>query len=552
MTSQLPIGTSPPSTPCRPSPHTPSAQLPPSSPSIPLAQMQPPSPNIPNAMQPPSPHTANSLQTPRPYPPPLRPSFSANTSLSFAQPYYPPSHLTQPDPIQHYPSPVRREGGFQQRPPLMHHGSMPNVPHHYPDPRPRPSLPPPPPPTDNHIPDSSLAVAMMAGKRQKKTTFPPATPENISKFREEAKLSNDPRLHLDLAKYLLEAISQVQLNDNDPKRAKQIKDAMSMEAQKITKRLATQSSLGKTGYPEAQFFLGTAYTGGLMSLPVDHERAFGLYMQGSKQGHPGCTYRTAVCYEVGAGTKRDKAHAIQLYRKAATLGEPSAMYKLGMILLIGHLGQPKNPKEGVAWLKKAATFADEDHPHALHELGLAYEKEGIPSVITDLNYARDLFTQAAQYGYPPSQFKLGLAYEHGHLYCPVDPRRSIAWYSKAAEQGNSEAALGLSGWYLTGAPGILQPSDQEAYLWARKAADNGYPKAEYAVGYYTETGIGVRPHLEDAKKWYMRAAAQEYKRAMQRLTEIQKAGGSSRPQRQRHTRDPNGVPSAKDSDCSLM
>ncbi|KAI8639556.1 hypothetical protein BD408DRAFT_392013 [Parasitella parasitica] len=408
-------------------------------------------------------------------------------------------------------------------------------------------------PTDNsYLADSSLSVANSAGKRPKKSQYPPATKENLEMFRNEAS-KGDPRASLNLAKFLLEATNQLCTNEQDPKRTKKARDNMVAEAHKIVKKLATHSGMGKQGYPEAQFFLANAYGTGSMGLQTDAEKAFSLYIQGSKQNHPGCTFRAAVCYEVGAGTKRDKNHAMQFYRKAANLGDNVAMYKLGMILLKGFLNQPKNPREGISWLKRASQEADEDHPHALHELGLAYEKEGIPSVIPDLNYARELFTQAAQYGYAPSQFKLGLAYENGFLNCPVDPRRSIAWYSKAAEQGDVEAEFALSGWYLTGAEGVLPQSDNEAYLWARKAADRGIAKAEYAVGYYTETGTGVRQNLDEAKRWYMRAAAQNYRRAMQRLTEL-KYSGAGPQQRRQHTRDGINTSStnSKDSECTIM
>ncbi len=106
-----------------------------------------------------------------------------------------------------------------------------------------------------------------------------------------------------------------------------------------------------------------------------------------------------------------------------------------MVLLNGMLGQPRNVREAIVWLKRAAAQADEDNPHALHELGLLHEKP-TPVVPHDEAYARELFTQAAQLGYSPSQFKLGSAYEYGHLTCPVDPRRSIAWYTKAAGKGD--------------------------------------------------------------------------------------------------------------------
>lgn len=37
-------------------------------------------------------------------------------------------------------------------------------------------------------------------------------------------------------------------------------------------------------------------------------------------------------------------------------------------------------------------------------------------------------------------------------------------------------------------------------------------------------GIGVAQDIEEAKRWYMRAAAQGNKRAMQRIQEIKKLG----------------------------
>jgi TPR repeat protein len=124
------------------------------------------------------------------------------------------------------------------------------------------------------------------------------------------------------------------------------------------------------------------------------------------------------------------------------------MYKLGMILLNGLLGQPKNPREAVTWLKKAAAQADEENPHALHELAALYEKpqeflqngQPVPSpVVRDEAQARELYTQAAQLGHSPSQYKLGSCYEYGSLTCPVEPRRSIAWYTVSVSSSSGES-----------------------------------------------------------------------------------------------------------------
>jgi TPR repeat protein len=151
-------------------------------------------------------------------------------------------------------------------------------------------------------------------------------------------------------------------------------------------------------------------------------------------------------------------------------------------------------------------------------------------------------------GHASSQYKLGACFEHGLLNNPVDPEQSIMWYRKAALQEDPEGELSLSGWYLTGAEGLLTQSDTEAYIWARKAADKGLSKAEYAVGYYTENGIGVQPSMEEAKLWYTRSAGQGNKRAAQRLKELKYATLSRNSLSHKQLRDSK----EKNGDCKIM
>ncbi|KAG5635424.1 hypothetical protein H0H81_011314 [Sphagnurus paluster] len=371
---------------------------------------------------------------------------------------------------------------------------------------------------------------------------PPYTKEYIDQYRQRIKADPDPEAHFLYAKYLIDAARQIRSTAKDQRSAKKYSEVLIGESLKVIRRLATQGE----AYDEAQFFLANCHGTGALGLQVDHERAYHLYLQAAKQNHAAASYRVAVCNEIGAGTRREPPRAAAFYRKAASLGDTPAMYKLGMILLGGLLGEQKNPREAINWLKRAAEQADVDNPHALHELALLHEVPNSTLVPYDPAYARNLFTQAAQLGYTPSQFKLGQCFEYGSLTCPVDPRRSIAWYTKAAEKGDSEAELALSGWYLTGSEGVLKQSDSEAYLWARRAANKGLSKAEYAVGYYAEVGIGIKQDIEFAKRWYMRAAAQGNKRAMNRLTEMKRMGNKranvARPTRQQ----------AKDECISLL
>lgn len=317
---------------------------------------------------------------------------------------------------------------------------------------------------------------------------------------------NDQASAMLLVKRLVEASEVLVPTIPDQRARNKAREKYIMDAHKILKKLVA------TQHTEAMFYLADCYGRGALGLETDPKEAFTLYQSAAKAGHAGAAYRTAVCCELGSddggGTRKDPLKAIQWYKRAAMLGDTPAMYKMGMIQLKGLLGQPKNPREAVGWLKRAAERADIENPHALHELGLLYEAPQTPdgSLVRDEAYSFKLFQQAADLGYKFSQFRLGCAYEYGLFNCPIDPRTSIAWYSKAAQQEEHQSELALSGWYLTGSEGVLQQSDTEAYLWARKAAMAGLAKAEYAMGYFTEVGIGSPANLEDAKRWYWRAA----------------------------------------------
>jgi len=371
---------------------------------------------------------------------------------------------------------------------------------------------------------------------------PPVTPELLERLRNTIKSDpNDQQSALVLAKKLVQAMELLVPNLPDPRTRAKARDRYSMDAHKILKKLAGAQN------PDAMFFMADCLGKGVFGPEPDNKEAFTLYQSAAKLGNAAAAYRTAVCCEIGneegGGTRKDPLKAIQWYKRAATLGDPPAMYKVGMILLKGLLGQPKNPREAVGWLKRAAERADTENPHALHELGLLYENARPDDVILrDEAYAFTLFKQAADLGYKFSQFRMGCAYEYGLMGCPIDPRLSIMWYSKAATQEEHQSELALSGWYLTGSEGVLQQSDTEAYLWARKAAMAGLAKAEYAMGYFTEVGIGVPASMEDAKRWYWRAAGRfllpsAAGRRKRRLT-----GGSTKlPESSRTARGPEAL-----------
>ena len=401
----------------------------------------------------------------------------------------------------------------------------------------------------------------------------PVTTQELEQLRMVIKNNpNDQGSALRLAKRLIEAADVLVPGLPDPKSRARARERYVMDANKILKKLSNAQN------PDAMFVLADSLGRGLFGNEPDSKEAFTLYQSAAKLGHAPAAYRTAVCCEIGnddgGGTRKDPLKAIQWYKRAATLGDPPAMYKVGMIMLKGLLGQPRNPREAVSWLKRAAERADAENPHALHELGLLYESaSGNDVIIRDQAYALELFNQAADLGYKFSQYRLGAAHEYGLMGCPIEPRLSIMWYSRAATQEEHQSELALSGWYLTGSEGVLGQSDTEAYLWARKAAIAGLAKAEYAMGYFTEVGIGVPTNMEDAKRWYWRAAgkrqtplsdnptkresniadnipAQDFPKARERLEELKRAGRSVPRQRERISR--GRIERQQEGDCTVM
>ena len=211
--------------------------------------------------------------------------------------------------------------------------------------------------------------ATSARNLQKKALPAPVTVDELERLKQVVKVNpKDHKTQLILAKKLAEAAAVLADEGGraDPKTRNKNREKYVFDAHKIIKRLVS------SGNSDAMFYLADCHGRGLLGLEIDDKEAFTLYQSAAKAGHAQSAYRVAVCCEMGqeggGGTRRDPLKAMQWYKRAAMLGDTPAMYKMGMILLKGHLGQPRNSREAIVWLKRAADRADEENPHALHEL----------------------------------------------------------------------------------------------------------------------------------------------------------------------------------------
>ena len=231
--------------------------------------------------------------------------------------------------------------------------------------------------------------------------------------------------------------------------------------------------LSDKGYPFAQYYLADGYASGLFNKgKEDCGQAFPLFVAASKHGHAESGYRAALCYEFGWGCRKDPAKAVQFYRQSASKNHPGAMTRLGRACLSGDLGLNRY-REGLKWLKRATESADLQYNAAPYHLGLLYETGYGDDVFQDEVYAAQLFTQAADLGHAEACYRLGDAYEHGKLSCPRDPALSVHFYTGAAQRGHPAAMMALCAWYMIGAEPVLEKDENEAYEWARQAAECG-------------------------------------------------------------------------------
>jgi TPR repeat protein len=216
------------------------------------------------------------------------------------------------------------------------------------------------------------------------------------------------------------------------------------------------------------------------------------------------------------------------------------MYRLGLANMNGELGLPINAKEAVKWFGRSVEAATPEYPEAVYKLANLY-MTGVPNIIfVDHAYSVSLLNQAAEMGYPPAALKLGESYEYGKLNCQPDPALSIHYYTLAAEKGDRDACFALTAWYLVGSPDILPQSDEQAYIWAMRAAELGLAKAEYAIGYFSEKGIGCEKDKDVGMAWYQKAASHGDKRALDRL------------QMKETTSPESSIKQKKKDDCKIM
>jgi TPR repeat protein/nucleoid-associated protein YgaU len=185
-------------------------------------------------------------------------------------------------------------------------------------------------------------------------------------------------------------------------------------------------------------------------------------------------------------------------------------------VLCGILGVPPAQAQDTAPagdLTQIRAQADKGDLESLNALGNAYTN-GLLGLKQDYAEALAWYRRAAEKGFAPAQFNLGLAYELGRGV-RADERQAFKYYLMAAEQGFAAAQFNVGNMYSAGR-GVGQDFF-ESNLWFKQAAEKGIVEAQFNLGLAYEAGRGVKKDEVAAARWYKQAADRGFPRAQYNL-----------------------------------
>jgi len=235
-----------------------------------------------------------------------------------------------------------------------------------------------------------------------------------------------------------------------------------------------------------------------ISAPQDFARAYQWNSAAAQAGSAEAQGRLAYQYAMGLGVEPDYALAEHWFLAAAGQGHPSGQFGLGMLYASENLGGADYAK-AAHWFARAVT--ENDDIGSKYYLGLLL-KDGL-GVPADQERAVELLSEAAEGNHTEAMFRLGELYSER----AGDKNFALAetWLRRAGARGHVRALVSLARILVLG---TAIPDYSTAAVALREAADLGDALAQFYLGQFYNSGLGVPPDPEEAGIWFSKAADQ--------------------------------------------
>jgi hypothetical protein len=177
-----------------------------------------------------------------------------------------------------------------------------------------------------------------------------------------------------------------------------------------------------------------------------------------------------------------------------------------------HAPLAETDAENLAQLRR---HVENEVPEAINHLGQAY-RHGFYGILKNLKKAAKIFKRGAELGNVESMYSLAYVSHNDGCGVKVNKKKATQLYRMAADRGHVRAQYNLSCMLYDEGPS----NDQESFRYCKLAADSGFPEAEHALGICYEDGEGVDLDLDEARRWYARAAAKGHEKAASALAKL--------------------------------
>jgi TPR repeat protein len=176
---------------------------------------------------------------------------------------------------------------------------------------------------------------------------------------------------------------------------------------------------------------------------------------------------------------------------------------------------PKSNAEVLAMLRR---HVENDVPEAIDNLALAYA-QGFFGLAKNRKKAVKIWKRAVELGDQQAMLSLAWCYRAGDGV-KRDMKKTKELLRQAADLGSAMAQVKLGR--------LLEDEGDEdlAFIYFKKAAEQGFMNAEAMVGHYFQHGVGTERDVDEARRWYERAAARGNEIAKTALMEMDEEDGS--------------------------
>ena len=182
---------------------------------------------------------------------------------------------------------------------------------------------------------------------------------------------------------------------------------------------------------------------------------------------------------------------------------------------------PTSEEESV---KQVRVWVDKGKAWAQTNLANKYKFGG--GVPQSYEEAIEYYNMAIKQGDPNAMFQLAAMHENGQGVAKSF-EKAAELYALAANQGHATAQINLGNAYAHG-KGVAQSYEKSIELFTL-AANQGYAIAQYNLGAFYYRGQGVAQSNAMARKWWLKAALQEHKDAINNLKFIDEQEGKTTP-----------------------